>query len=48
VTTVFTRPATPPGRTVQVDVRNPLPAALAGAGIALLGVLVGWQITRRR
>ena len=45
--TVFTRPAAPAGRTVRVDVRNPLPAALVGAAIALVGVLVGWRITRR-
>lgn len=30
------------------DVTNPLPAALAGAAIALAGVLVGWLVTRRR
>jgi carbon monoxide dehydrogenase subunit G len=45
--TVFTKPSAPPGRKVQVDVRNPLPAALAGAAIALIGVLVGWRIARR-
>ena len=46
--TVFTRPAaSPAGRNVPVDVRNPLPAALVGAAIALVGVLVGWRIGRR-
>ena len=46
--TVFTRPApATAGRNVQVDVRSSLPAALAGAAIALLGVLVGWRISRR-
>lgn len=47
--TVFSRPPAPgvSGRSVQVDVRNPLPAALVGAAIALAGVLVGWRIGRR-
>jgi len=45
---VYTRPGAPvAGRNVQVDVRNPLPAALVGAVIALVGVLVGWRIGRR-
>jgi uncharacterized protein len=46
--TVFTRPpAAPAQRNVLVDVRNPLPAALVGAAIALTGVIVGWRIARR-
>jgi len=45
---VYTRPGAPvAARNVQVDVRNPLPAALVGAVIALVGVLVGWRIGRR-
>jgi uncharacterized protein len=47
-TTTYTRPrGAAPARTVRVDVRNPLPAAIVGAAIALAGVLVGWRITRR-
>jgi carbon monoxide dehydrogenase subunit G len=46
--TVFTRPAQAAGgRAVSVDVRDQLPAALVGALIALVGVLVGWRIARR-
>jgi uncharacterized protein len=46
---VFSRPPTSAGagRSVLVDVRNPLPAAVVGAAIALAGVLVGWRIGRR-
>jgi hypothetical protein len=39
---------TPGGRDVRVDVRNSLPAVALGALIALVGVLVGWKITRPR
>jgi uncharacterized protein len=46
--TVFTRPAPAPGRGVTVDVTQSLPAVLVGAAIALVGVLVGWRIARRR
>jgi carbon monoxide dehydrogenase subunit G len=43
---VFRRPeAIPAG--VQVSVRDQLPAAVVGALLALLGVLVGWRIARR-
>jgi hypothetical protein len=47
---VFTRPAAAVGgeRAVHVDVRNQLPGAVVGALIALLGVMVGWRIARRR
>jgi carbon monoxide dehydrogenase subunit G len=46
---VFSRPAAAgPRRDVTVDVRNSLPAVALGAVIALLGVLVGWRISRPR
>jgi carbon monoxide dehydrogenase subunit G len=47
--TVFTRPAPPAGagRSVQVDVRNTLPAVALGAAIALIGVVLGWRLGRR-
>ena len=45
--TVYTRPPEGAQRTVTVDVRSTLPAALAGAAIALAGVLLGWRIARR-
>jgi carbon monoxide dehydrogenase subunit G len=47
--TVFTRPpAAGGGRTVQVDVRNQLPAVLVGAVIALAGVWLGSRLARSR
>ena len=45
---VFTRPPTPGGRPVHVDVRNQIPGVLVGAAIALLGVWLGARLGRAR
>jgi hypothetical protein len=46
---VFTRPDAPATRrgNVRVDVRSQLGGTVVGAAIALLGVYVGWKLSRR-